>query len=216
MHHLTKQMATWQSAPQLRGGFLPPIKVASSRRQPMFGQRPSFGALSGRRQLGLPRYGLGQTAETWYQRAGSAIARFDFLKGQIASIDNIGARDAIVRWLGNPQIKDPPSPEYRYTTVVDDYVNKVGIKGIEGTYGVDPESESGPARRQGRIEKLESVNEVFNEKIASAQATHGTQPVPGGTGVIKPPAKTTNLTVPILIGAGAIALAIFASTKFRK
>ncbi len=210
MQHITKQMASWQGTPQLRGGFLPPIQVASSRRQPMFGQRPTFGGLAGRRQLGAPRHVLGQTAEDWYTRARSAIARFDFLKGQIGSIDNASARAAIGTWLGDVSIDD--SPEYRYNTVVYNYVTTVGEFGITGTYD-DPER---GASRQNRITKLEDVNEVFNERIATAQAVHGTQPVPGVAPGIKPPAKPTDLTVPILIGAGAIALAVFAAAKFKK
>ncbi len=177
------QNVTWQ--PASRGGFLPPITLAATRRQPMFGQQPTFG-LAGRQRLAAPRYRMGATAEEWYARAGSALARFDFLKGQINSVNNIGARDAIVRWLGSVDIVD--SPEYRYNSVLDDYVNDVAVKGIEGTYGVDPDSPSGPGRRQNRVVKLDDINEVFNEKIATAQATHGTRPTDGTPVPTKPPA----------------------------
>ena len=211
------QRITWTSGNQLRSGFLPPVRVAP-RRQSMVGQQPSFG-MAGRQHLAAPRYRMGATAQQWYERAQNSIARFDFLKEQVNSIDNVRARNNIVTWLGNASID--PSAEHTYVGVKDDYVNDVATKGIDGTYGVGTgPDDSGPGRRQNRITKLEEFNVQLNEMIAAVQAEHGTLPGttpggPSGTGVITPP-KALDLTVPILIGAGAIALAIFATTALAK
>lgn len=200
------QATQWRPAVTPRNGFLPAVNISGARRQPMFGQLPTFGGnpglaqrqqlrLAGQHQLGRPY--LGQTPEAWYQRAGAALARFDFLKKQIDTIDNQSAREAIRRWLGTPDI--PGTAEYRYTRVKSDYIQDVGSIGIQETYSV--------SRRTGRIEELEDFNVELNDKIRSAQSTHGTRPSPTGDRDDKQP-KPTDYTVPILIGAGAVVLVL--------
>lgn len=203
------QGTQWRPAAAPRNGFLPAVNISGARRQPMFGQFPTFGGnaalaqrqqlqLAGRQQLGRPY--LGQTPEEWYRRAGAALARYDFLKNQIATIDNQSARESIRRWLGTSEI--PGTAEYRYVRVKDDYVGDVGRIGIQATYSED--------RRTGRIEELEDYNVQLNDKIRSAQSTHGTRPSPTGDQGDKGDrgAPAPDYTVPILIGAGAVVLVL--------
>lgn len=196
------QMVAWKPAPEVRGAFLPQIRMAAGApRQPMFGQRPTFGGDLGRARLGV-------TASEWADRARAALRRFEFLKGQLETIDNKLGRDKVLLWLGSASVEG--DPEYRYNSVLWNF-NQTQTQGVEGVYA-DPDRGSA---RQGRIEDLEAKNNEFTQKIADAQGTYGTRVVPGRAGVVQQPAPTPDLVTPIAIGVGVVVLAIFVAPMLR-
>jgi hypothetical protein len=146
------------------------------------------------------RYVLGQTAQEWYDKAKAALARYEFL---IKQMDTIGSQNAINQikvWLGDPSI--PDSPSYRYTTVKSDFTQDVAAEGV-GAYNVE--------RRQNRVEKLEDFNGEFKDLIEEALKEFGTRRIvtrPGERVEVEGP----DLTLPILGGAAAVALAIVLAT----
>ncbi len=195
-------MNSTQFRPVVQSGFLPAARIAGDRR-PQYTPAVGNGSQTfAGRAYGTPGFlgqvRLGQTAETWYQRARAALERFVFLKKQIASIDNKVARDTIVAWLGSPGIDG--TPEYRYAMVNQDFTEDVARDGIQA-YTV--------SRRQGRVEELESFNDQLSQKIESARVTYGSRAVTPTPATAAAPAPAMDLTLPIL-GVGAlVAAAIF-------
>jgi hypothetical protein len=118
----------------------------------------------------------------------------------VGTIANKTEREAIITWLGTPAVSG--SPEERFATVQSDFVQDVAAEGV-GAYNVE--------RRQNRISKLEDFNDQLDIKVNAALQTYGGLPqdikaAPTAPGA--PAAAAPDLTVPLLIGAGAIALAL--------
>lgn len=186
------------------GGFLPPVALqgvgaqrVQARRAQAFYPTVNLGQALPAEQGFLPQVSLGQdlqTAQSWYERAKKSIARFEFLRQRVGAIANKTEREAIITWMGNASV--PGTPEYRYTTVKSDFTSDVAREGV-GAYNVE--------RRQGRIEELEEFNDELNTKVEAAIRTYGELPTPASP---QPQAAGPDLTVPILVGAGAIALAL--------
>ncbi len=194
-------MNSTQLQPVAQNGFLPAARIAGDRRPQYTPYRGGGNQTFAGRAYGTPGFlgavRLGQTAQTWYNRARAARERFQTLKGQIATIDNKVARDTIIAWLGGPGIEG--TPEWRYAGVTFNFTTSVAQEGIQAYDKSD---------RQGRVEQLESFNDELSQKIESARVTYGSRSVPTVPGVT-PPAPTMDLTLPIL-GVGAlIAVAVF-------
>jgi len=178
--------------PAAHGAFLPQVRLAGSMtRQVAYPVQPFLGQVR-----------MGVTTEEWYKRASASLERYRFLKSQIQSVNNDVGRQSLTMWLGTIAVDE--SPEYRYATVLSDFndAKKTGLT----VYDID--------RRTGRIEKLENINDQFNQKIEAARISYGTRDVPattppGGTpGGQQPPTKTPDLTVPLLVAGAAVAVAI--------
>lgn len=169
-------------------GFLPQVRLAGGQ---IIQARQS--------QAFYPAVTMGQdsqTAQAWYERAKKAIDRYAFLKSRVAVIANKTEREAIITWLGNATV--PGTPEYRFSTVKSDFTDDVAREGV-GAYNVE--------RRQGRIVELEEFNDDFDVKVKNAIQTYGELPaVPTQPG--QQQAAAPDLTVPILVGAGVIALGL--------
>lgn len=155
-----------------------------------------------------PRYFMGQTASEWLTRAQRAVGRFDNLLVRTSQIANRTERDNILTWVGDPS--NPVSPAYRRATVNQDLTQDVAREGV-GAYNL--------ARRQNRVVQLEEINSEFNDRVESAERVFGILPPtqviereriverPGMPPVMAPAARP-NLTVPLLIAGGGVALAL--------
>lgn len=151
----------------------------------------------------LPVARLGQTSFEWYQRAKAAVGEFEKLMVRVDSIANKTAREEIIQWVGSAD--DDSSPLYRYRSV------------LYGDIQADVEAYTPPnygayalERRQGRVEELEEVVEDLRDKVMAAEKQYGMIPKPPAT---PPPviSASPNLTVPLLVAGGAIALAVLIS-----
>jgi len=148
---------------------------------------------------------LGQAPAEWYRRAKAALARFEGLVARSNQIANRTSRENILAWVGDSA--NPATPAYRYATVLSDVsldVERYTPPNVDA-YQVE--------RRQKRVTALEEINSEFNDRVGEAERVYGVLPAPvqlPGTEriVTVPGAAGPNLTLPILIGAGAIAAAV--------
>ena len=149
---------------------------------------------------------MGQTAPAdWYRRAKEGISKFDVYLTRTSYIANQTERNRVLAWMGSASTLD--SPAYRYASVQGDLQQDVEAftPPAIGAYQVP--------RRQNRIKKLESVNSEFESMVVNAENVYGklSQPiviereriltVPGAE-------ACTNWTLPLLVGGGAVAVAI--------
>ncbi len=183
-----------------QGGFLPAVRMGAGAHQPQYAPAVGRGnqAFSGR-AYGTPAFmgqvQLGQTAQTWYNRARAAMERFQILKAQVQGIDNQAARNTIVTWLGRPGIEG--TPEWRYAGVNFNFTTSVQEFGIEAYDKSD---------RQGRVEDLESFNDQLSNKIDLARVTYGSRPVTPVIPGVPAPVTGPDLTLPI-VGVGLLVAA---------
>ena len=149
---------------------------------------------------------MGQTAPAdWYRRAKEGISKFDAYLTRTASIANQTERAKIVQWVGIASTAG--SPAERYYSVQSD------LQGDVEAYTPPAINAYQVPRRQNRIKKLESFNSEFESMVVNAENVYGklSQPV-----VIErdriltvPGAEAgTNWTLPLLVGGGAVAVAI--------
>lgn len=146
-------------------------------------------------------YRMGQTAQEWYDRARKAVARFDALLARARQIAAPIERNNLLAWVGNGGTIGDPA--YARNYVDQDSTVDVAREGI-GAYNLP--------RRQNRVAELESINGDFNDKVELAEQRGGI--LPAGQIEIRerlvqvPGAPAPDLTVPILVGAGALVLAL--------
>ncbi len=183
-----------------QGGFLPAVQMSAGSHRPQYTPAGLGTQTFAGRAHGTPAFmgqvQLGQTAQTWYNRARAAMERFQILKAQVQGIDNQAARNTIVTWLGRPGIEG--TPEWRYAGVSYNYTTSVQEEGVQAYDKPD---------RQGRVEDLESFNDQLSSKIALAQVTYGSRPVtPVTPGVPAPVVAGPDLTLPI-VGVGLLVAA---------
>lgn len=170
--------------------------------------RPGFGRGPFSASIGGQFARLGQTGLEWYNRAKLAMKIFEGLIGRTDRIANKTAREAILEWLGSPTVQDTPAN--RYAAVAGDVVYDVEAFTPPNYNAYQLE------RRQNRVEGLEAVDEDFQEKVAAAEKEFGLLPAPTVERIEVPvpvriPASAPekmDLTVPIVAGAAAVALAI--------
>lgn len=170
-------------------GHLTPGRLAPARG---FGGGFSGGGLAG------PT--LGQTATEWFERAKNAVAAYENLRDNILPrLANLQARAEITTWLGT--VYQDETPEYRWASVVGDITYDVAREGV-GAYNVE--------RRQGRVEKLEEINDQFRDKVGAAGALLPAPKPEPEPGVPQPPptVEFPDIGTPIAVGLGAVALAV--------
>jgi hypothetical protein len=149
-------------------------------------------------------YWLGLTGQEWYLRAKTAVAKFDNLLTRTAKIASKTERDNIMAWVGTAATDTTPA--YRYAAVKSD-LGDVETSTPPGVSNYETE------RRQNRITKLEDFNKEFETKVVNAETVHGrlTEPaVIQRESILTPGAAPTgtNWTLPILVGAGALGIAL--------
>lgn len=116
------------------------------------------------RLVGGPR--LGQTPEEWLGRARMALAEYDRLLGEAATVADADARGEILKWIGRADV--PGSPAERYAAVRGD-------------------TEGGAARfsedlAQRRAAQLEDAVSELSARVSNAVEAYGALPAPGGAG----------------------------------
>lgn len=174
------------------------------------GARPSFFGGTVQQRTGFHPtlgggYWMGQTPTEWYNRAKRALAQFEALLTRVASIANQTSRNEILAWIGTTG--DVDSAAYRYGAVKSDLQQ-------------DVEAFTPPAvnayqvgRRTSRIEKLEEFNTELEAKVTNAESVYGKLPAPvviERERITTPgsPASGTNWTLPLVVGGGAVAVAV--------
>lgn len=157
---------------------------------------------------------LGETGMEWYDRARNAIAKFDQLLARTNGIPSKAERDTVLAWVGPVGSSD--TPRERYLTVVEN------VHYVEASDPIDY-TKYEVSRLQNRVKKLEAYNVEFEDKIRAAELVSGVKPpAPGGTapGGLIPKGGTTpsaggtggtNWTLPLIVGGGAIAVAVLVS-----
>ena len=156
---------------------------------------------------------LGQTPEEWYRRAKAALAKFDNLLSRTSMIAAKVEREKILKWVDTAANTD--SPAYRYATVRSDLQTDVEAYTPPAINAYQVE------RRTNRIEKLENINSEFEEMVTNAENIYGKLPEPTVVNretIIQLPAETqgSNWTLPLLIGGGAIAVALVITLLAKK
>lgn len=176
--------------PSAAEGFMPQVRLAGTQL-----------IRSERAQGFYPIVSLGQDtqpAHVWHDRVMDALERYESLKCSIAITDET-AREEITAWLGSPDT--PGAPEYLYARVKEDSSSFAR----EGVSAYNDES------RQARLTELEAVNGQFNAKVVEAVIqAHGKLPETTTSGAASTD-QASDLTVPALIGTGAITLALLLS-----
>ncbi len=184
----------WQRTYPGGGAFLPKVKMSgpwSPARSPAPAMVAGPMTMGGQASMGAT---MGKTAQEWYEAAGEAIRRYEFLLGQVDEIGSNSAIDAIELWLGDVGVEGTPA--YRYNAVRYNYITTVAAEGV-GAYNV--------RRRQGRVTELQEFNDEFTDSIERALQEYGTRrtvTTPGEAPV------GTELTLPIVGAGAAVVLAI--------
>jgi len=171
--------------PSAAEGFMPAVQLQGTR------------LIQAQRSQGFyPSVRMGQdtqTAQAWFERAKKALERYETLKSRSALISDKTARETVLAGLGKSDVAG--SPENRYMLVKDDFTGAVAQEGV-GAFNVES--------RQKRVSDLEAYNDQFGAKVDAAVKTYGIDSAPATT-------ENPDMTVPILIGAGAITLALLLS-----
>lgn len=156
--------------------------------------------------FGLGRARLGQTAQTWYQRAKDALASFDLTVQRIGSIANESARNQL---LHDYHISNPDQG-----CGFDAAVTRNNIADAERYSPVAYEQgfpDHGPSRRH--VSSLEDCSKTLARDTQAALAQFGVLPAPiviqvpslPGSAQAAAEAGTPVLTY-VAVGAGALVL----------
>lgn len=161
---------------------------------------------SGLAETGVPK-SLGQTEQTWYSRAKTAVAEYDNLWARTQRIAAKAYRDQLTaQYHGNPN--DPEGALYRRNSVASNLAEAEGYTPIN--YLVFGES-----RVQSRVEKLESWNRDFKRAVKYGEDTYGVleEPEVIERTVTVQKAVTPSWVMPVVILGGVVLLG---SLFFRK
>lgn len=184
--------------PMAGPGFLPPVRLAGY-------QPPAV-----RPQVRGPYMGLSlEDGRRMYEEAKAAIATFDSLADRASKIAYKPVRDEIISDYGllEPENNDKALNQ---RNDLQQYVAQVDASSPPNYY-VFIQSTTRP---RNRLDRVKSDDTSLERAVTQAEATYGSLPEPQV--IIKeiqvpgaPAAATgTDLTVPILIGAGAVTIAL--------
>lgn len=182
------------------GAVMRPVMVSSPTARPsLFAE---VGPYAFRGSLGSAS--LGQTPQEWYRRAKDALAKFDGLLNRLARVANQTERENILRWVGTSAQEDTPAE--RYASVKSDLQTDVEA------YTPPNVNAYQVVRRTRRIEKLEDFNREFEAKVSNAETVYGKLPEPVVIEreklVQAPGAGGMNWTLPLVVGGGAVVVAL--------
>lgn len=183
-------------------GFLPPVRLAGY-------QPPAI-----RPQARGPFMGLSLAdGKKMYEDAKDAIKEFDANALRASKIAYKPERDSIIAEFGllNPEDNDKA---LNWRNDLQEYVNEVEkVPGAPNYYVFIQDT----TRPRHRLEWVQRADTDLKRAVDTAEATYGLLPepqviikevmVPGAPGTTAA-AGGTDLTVPILIGAGAVTLAL--------
>lgn len=196
----------WPQQTRPWGAFLPQVTVQVRRTTPLAPSGmvsvgdvgPSFTTV---RRTALGGVSLGQGAGlALFQQAKAEIARFDSLVQRTMRIANKTVRDQIISDFG---LNDPNNKD-KAQYVRDAMASEVSRADAPNYYFF-----TSPGPQRNRPAKLAALNQDFESAVKSAEITYGILPEPITntiTNTIESP-----LTMPILIGAGIVAVALIFS-----
>lgn len=179
--------------PQGGPGFLPQVHMAGFRPAPV---RPLPGPIMG---LSL------EDGRRMYEDAKREIAKFDVIADRASKINYKPSRDEIVAEYGllEPNNRDRA---LGWRNALQEYVTEVEkVPGALNYYVFIQDT----TRPRNRLKYVTDANVTFEKDVTSAGDVYGYAPEPQV--IIKEvqvPGQATDLTVPLLIGAGAVALAL--------
>lgn len=157
----------------------------------------------GRPMLAGPQ--LGQSDQTWYNRAKAAVAKYDQLVDRASRIANRTYRENLFA-LYHSDPKDTDGAWYRRDRVAADVAQAESYTPINYLiYGVE--------RRQNRVEKLEDWNHDFRQDVKWGEEEYGVLPEPQiitEERIVEVPGAAPGWVLPVSLGLGAIAVAALA------
>jgi len=167
------------------GAFLPQVTVAMRGASPASGRRPMLGAPT--------------SPEEWYSRAVRNIAKYDALLERAKVIANKVVREQVLETYHN----DPSDKDGAW------YARDAVAYNVGQAESYTPTNYLifNASQAQNRVDRLSSWNKDFESSVSAAEATYGS--IPASTiirEVVESPA-----TVPLLVGAGVVALALLLS-----
>jgi len=181
--------------PMTGPGFLPQVRMA--------GFTPAAV-----RPLAGPTLGLSlEDGKRMYQDAKAAVAKFDMLADRASKIAYKPTRDEIIAEYGllEPNNRDKA---FQWRNALQEYVAQVEASTPPNYYVFIQDT----TRPRNRLEWVTKADADLERSVTEAEATYGSLPEPQV--VIKeiqvPGAAVagTDYTVPLLIGAGAVTLAL--------
>jgi len=178
--------------PQGGPGFLPQVHLAGFRPAPV---RPLPGPIMG---LSL------EDGKRLYEQSKEAVAKFDSLAVRASKIAYKPVRDEIIEKFGllEPNNKDKAM---QWRNALQEYVAQVEASNPLNYYVFIQDT----SRPRNRLEWVTGADRDLEDAVKDAETTYGSTPEPQV--VIKEvavPGQGTDLTVPILLGAGAVAVAL--------
>jgi hypothetical protein len=161
-------------------------------------------------------YWIGQAPEEWYRRAKESLAAFEALLDRTAKIANKTERERILAWVGRPTTEGTPA--YRYARVKADLLEDVERYTPPNVDAYKLE------RRQNRIKELEDFNKEFQTMVSNAETAFGKLPEPvviEKEKIIRVPGAPAapgapDWTLPLIIGGGAVGVALLVTLLFGK
>lgn len=173
-------------------GFLPQVRMAGFQPAPV---RPLPGPIMG---LSL------EDGKKMYEDAKREIAKFDAIADRASKINYKPSRDEIVAEYGllEPNNRDKA---LGWRNALQEYVAAVEASTPPNYYVFIQDT----TRPRNRLKWVTDANVTFEKDVASAGDLYGYAPEPQV--IIKEvqvPGQGTDLTVPILLGAGAVAIAL--------
>ena len=199
----------WPQQTRPWGAFLPQVTVQVRRTTPLApsgmvsvgGSGPSFTTV---RRTALGGAGLAQTTgQAVYQQAKTEIARFDSLVQRTMRIANKTVRDQIISDFGLNEPGNKDKAQYVRDAMASEVSRAEQYSPVNYYFFESP----GPQRN--RPAKLAAFNTDFESAVKDAEITYGILPeaiTNTITNTIQSP-----LTMPILIGAGIVAVALIFS-----
>lgn len=200
--------------------MLRPVMVAGQSARPsVFSSTATFAfrpILSGTVRLGAeaaaePTEPAAPTPAEWYARAKAAVAKFAELWGRTERLGNGEERQKILEWVGVSSRSDTPAYHYMVArTDIREDVERFIPPNVDA-YKVE--------RRIERVKKLEELVKEFETKVVAAEAAEGkaSPAVPGVPAAApEPAAEGLDLTVPAVVGGGALAVALIATLAGRR
>ena len=186
--------------PMAGPGFLPPVRLAGY-------QPPAI-----RPHARGPVMGLSlEDGKRMYEEAKAAVAKFDALADRASKIAYKPTRDEIISEFGllEPNNRDKA---LQWRNALQEYVAQVEASTPPNYYVFIQDT----TRPRNRLDWVKRADTDLERAVKDAEATYGSLPEPQV--IIKeiqvpgaPVAGGTDYTVPLLIGAGAVTLALIFS-----
>lgn len=200
----------WPSQARPWGAFLPQVTVQVGRTDPLgpSGMKsigdsgPSFTTVR-RTSMGGQSIGQSTAGQAIYQKAKTEVARFDALAQRVLRIANKTVRDQLIQDFGLNDPSNKDKAQYARDAVVSD------LSVVEAANPFNYYFYTSPGPQGRRPSTLAAFNSDLESEVHNAEVTYGILPEPVTTTITN--TIQSPLTIPILVGAGAVALALLLS-----